>query len=93
MSRRDSLLCPKAECVSGVDVIIHVASPLPNTSTPQVILDVRGARAQIQKNSFQSAISGTTRILDAALDAGVKQLIIAASMVSLVAQTDFDNYH
>jgi hypothetical protein len=34
--------------ISGVDVIMHVASPLPNSSTPQAILDVRGARAQIQ---------------------------------------------
>ena len=49
MLRRDSqLLSVKAECVSGVDVIMHVASPLPNSSTPQVILDVRSARAQIQ---------------------------------------------
>jgi hypothetical protein len=32
---------------SGVDIIIHVASPLPNSSTPQAILDVR-ARAQIK---------------------------------------------
>ena len=27
--------------VLGVDAIIHVASPLPNTGTPEVILDVR----------------------------------------------------
>ena len=27
----------------GVDAIIHVASPLANAGTPQVILDVRGA--------------------------------------------------
>jgi nucleoside-diphosphate-sugar epimerase len=81
-------------CISGVDVVIHVASPLFDSSTPQVILDVRGACAQIQvhvvlKKYFQSAVSGTTRILDAALAAGVKQYIITASIVSLIATTDF----
>ncbi|KAF8500831.1 NAD-P-binding protein [Russula emetica] len=63
-----------SQAVEGVDVLIHVASPLPNTSTPQGILD--------------GAVSGTTRILDAALAAGVKQLIITASMASLAATTD-----
>ena len=29
--------------VLGVDAIIHVASPLPNTSTPEGILDVRSS--------------------------------------------------
>jgi nucleoside-diphosphate-sugar epimerase len=42
-----------------------------------------------KKNCFQSALSGTTRILDAALAASVKQLVITASIVSLVATTDF----
>jgi nucleoside-diphosphate-sugar epimerase len=43
-----------------------------------------------KKNSFPgSAVSGTTRILDAAVAAGVKQFIITASIVSLVALTDF----
>jgi hypothetical protein len=35
-------------CMSGVDVIMHVASPLPDPSNPQAVLDVRGVRAQIQ---------------------------------------------
>jgi len=64
-----------SQAIKGVDVLIHVASPLPNSSTAQGILD--------------GAVSGTTRILDAALAAGVKQLIITASIVSLVATTDF----
>jgi len=64
-----------SQAVEGVDVIMHVASPLPNSSTPQAILD--------------GAVSGTTRILDAAVAAGVKQVIITASIVSLVAMTDF----
>ncbi|KAI0280822.1 hypothetical protein BGY98DRAFT_962030, partial [Russula aff. rugulosa BPL654] len=58
-----------------VDAIIHVASPLPNSGAPQVIVD--------------TAVSGTTRILDAALAGGVKQLVITASIVSLVASADF----
>ena len=37
-----SYLLPEAERILGVDAIIHVASPLPNTATPQVIIDVRG---------------------------------------------------
>ena len=40
-------------------------------------------------NSFQSAVSGTTRILDAAVAAGVKQVIITASVLSLVFRGDF----
>jgi hypothetical protein len=31
--------------VPGVDAIIHVASPLANAGSPQVILDVRHPRA------------------------------------------------
>jgi hypothetical protein len=30
-----------AEYILGTDAIIHVASPLPDTGTPEVILDVR----------------------------------------------------
>jgi hypothetical protein len=38
----------KLNDISGVDAIIHVASPLPNSSTPQVILDVRDDHAKVQ---------------------------------------------
>jgi hypothetical protein len=38
-------LYSEAECVPGVDAIIHVASPLANAASPQVILDVRRLRA------------------------------------------------
>lgn len=54
---------------------MHVASPLANAGSPQVILD--------------TAISGTTRILDVAHAAGVKQLVITASIMSLAAPDDF----
>ncbi|KAH9980121.1 NAD-P-binding protein [Lactifluus volemus] len=63
--------------VEGVDAIIHVASPLAHSAAPQVILN--------------TAVSGTTRILDAALAAGVKKLVITSSMASLVALDDFFN--
>jgi hypothetical protein len=33
----------EAECILGVEAIIHVASPLFDTAAAQVILDVRGA--------------------------------------------------
>jgi nucleoside-diphosphate-sugar epimerase len=36
-----------SQAVEGVDIIIHVASPLPNSSTPQAIIDV-GDRTQIK---------------------------------------------
>ena len=38
-------LYSEAEYVAGVDAIIHVASPLANAASPQVILDVRCLRA------------------------------------------------
>jgi len=61
--------------VKGVDAIIHVASPLAHTAAPDVVLD--------------GAIAGTTRILDAAVAAGVKKLVITESIVSLAAPDDF----
>ena len=42
-----SRLYSKVEYISGVDAIIHVASPLSNTGAPQVILEVRGAESRI----------------------------------------------
>ena len=38
---RHSSRFSKTEYISGVDVIMHVASPLPNAASPQVILEVR----------------------------------------------------
>ncbi|KAH9983332.1 hypothetical protein BJV74DRAFT_886893 [Russula compacta] len=64
-----------SQAVKGVDAIIHVASPLAHAASPQVIIN--------------TAVSGTTRILEAALAASVKQLTITASIVSLVAPDDF----
>ncbi|KAI9443360.1 NAD-P-binding protein [Lactarius indigo] len=60
--------------VKGVDAIIHVASPLSFSSTPDVVLE--------------TAVTGTTRILDAALVAGVRKLVITESVVSLAAPDD-----
>jgi hypothetical protein len=37
----------KAEYILGADAIIHVASPLPNAGTPEVILDVRNRQTSI----------------------------------------------
>ncbi|KAI9464922.1 NAD-P-binding protein [Lactarius psammicola] len=61
--------------VKGVDAIIHVASPAPSSATPDVILE--------------AAVTGTTRILDAALAAGVKKLVITGSAGSLAAMDDY----
>jgi len=61
--------------VKGVDDIIHVASPLSHAATPDVILD--------------AAVTGTTRLLDAALAAGVKKLVITESIASLAMPDDF----
>ena len=46
---RYSRLFPKAEYILGVDAIMHVASPLFNTTDPQVMIDVRigGTRIQV----------------------------------------------
>ncbi|KAI9443361.1 NAD-P-binding protein [Lactarius indigo] len=60
--------------VKGADAIIHVASPLSSSATPDVV--------------FETAVTGTTRILDAALVAGVKKLVITESIVSLAAPGD-----
>jgi hypothetical protein len=47
-----SYLLLEAECILGVDAVIHVASPLPNSATPQGILDVRGAYACFKFSYF-----------------------------------------
>ncbi|KAH9969778.1 NAD-P-binding protein [Russula dissimulans] len=65
--------------VKGVGAIMHVASPLSNSGNPQVVLD--------------SAISGTNRVLEAALAAGVKQIVITASIASLMTQEDLWKDH
>jgi hypothetical protein len=52
LSRRGTLLVSlKAEYMSGVDAIIHVASPLPDTANPQGILVVRGGHVQFRSRS------------------------------------------
>ncbi|KAH9065275.1 NAD-P-binding protein [Lactarius vividus] len=60
--------------VEGVGAIIHVASPLSTSANPEVILE--------------TAVTGTTRILDAALVAGVKRLVITESIASLATPDD-----
>ncbi|KAI0294334.1 NAD-P-binding protein [Multifurca ochricompacta] len=65
-----------SEAIKGVDAIIHVASPLANAGSPEVILEVY-------------CCLGTTRVLEAALAADVKKLVITASMASLISLNDF----
>ncbi|KAH8998426.1 NAD-P-binding protein [Lactarius akahatsu] len=60
--------------VKGVDAIIHVASPLYSSASPEVILE--------------TAVTGTTRILETALVTGVKKLVITESIVSLATPSD-----
>ncbi|KAI0304279.1 NAD-P-binding protein [Multifurca ochricompacta] len=65
-----------SEAIKGMSrCIIHVASPLANAGSPEVILE--------------TAVSGTTRVLEAALAADVKKLVITASMASLISLDDF----
>ncbi|KAI9453407.1 NAD-P-binding protein [Lactarius psammicola] len=64
-----------SDAVKGVDAIIHVASPLPNAANPDAVLD--------------AAVTGTTRLLDAALAAGVKKLVVTESIASLAPSGDF----
>jgi hypothetical protein len=45
--------------MSGVDAIIHVASPLPDTASPEVILEVRGAHAGIGVLNFSNLVNTT----------------------------------
>ncbi|KAH9002736.1 hypothetical protein EDB86DRAFT_206708 [Lactarius hatsudake] len=57
-----------AEHILGVDAIIHVASPLSISATPDVVLE--------------TAVTGTTRIFNAALVAGIKKLVITESTIA-----------
>ena len=49
---RYSCLFSQAEYISGVDAIMHVASPLFNTTDPQVMIDVRIGGTSIQVLMF-----------------------------------------
>ncbi|KAI9508891.1 NAD-P-binding protein [Russula earlei] len=70
----DLITSDLSDAVKGVDAVIHVASPLSSGGTAQLVLD--------------SAISGTNRVLEAVLAAGVKQLVVTASIASLATQED-----
>ncbi|KAH9065276.1 NAD-P-binding protein [Lactarius vividus] len=61
--------------VKGVDAIIHVASPVISSSAPDIFLE--------------TAITGTTRILEAALATGVKRLVITESVTSLASPAEY----
>ncbi|KAI9464923.1 NAD-P-binding protein [Lactarius psammicola] len=61
--------------VKGVDAIIHVASPLASSNTPPDVI-------------LETAVTGTTRMLDAALATGVKKLVVTESVASLAAPDD-----
>ncbi|KAH9066859.1 NAD-P-binding protein [Lactarius vividus] len=70
----DLITSDLSDAVKGVDAIIHVASALPNAN-PDVVLD--------------AAVTGTTRILGAAVAANIKKLVITESVVSLALTGDF----
>ncbi|THH12526.1 hypothetical protein EW146_g7609 [Bondarzewia mesenterica] len=57
------------EAFKGVDFLIHAGSPLPGTAPADTILT--------------SAISGTERVLQYALDAGVKKIVVTSSVATL----------
>jgi len=42
----------KAECISGVDAIVHVASPLSDAASPQKTVDVRGGHNWLKFSSL-----------------------------------------
>ncbi|KAI0044875.1 NAD-P-binding protein [Auriscalpium vulgare] len=65
------------EAVKGVDAIIHVASPLPGSGEAEACL--------------KGAIDGTIRILEAAVAAGVKKVVITNSIVGLASYEEIAN--
>ncbi|KAI0055423.1 NAD-P-binding protein [Artomyces pyxidatus] len=62
-----------SEAFKGVDAIIHVASPLAGAASAEVVL--------------RSAVDGTTRVLDAAVAAGVHKIVITSSIIALTTPT------
>lgn len=58
------------DAFKGVDVLVHVGSPIPLSGTPA---------AEILK----TAITGTERVLRYALDAGVKKVVVTSSVSAL----------
>ncbi|THH21482.1 hypothetical protein EW146_g93 [Bondarzewia mesenterica] len=67
------------DAFKGVDILMHVASPLPlNVSTEEVL---------------GSAINGTTRVLEHALAAGVKKIVITSSTAAVTRLEEFWREH
>ncbi|TFY64335.1 hypothetical protein EVG20_g5981 [Dentipellis fragilis] len=60
-----------SHALKGVDALIHVGSPLAGKATPEVLI--------------KSAVDGTLRVLDAALNAGVTKVVVTASIMSLAS--------
>jgi len=56
------------KALQGVGAIVHVASPLAGTAEPQVVID--------------GAIKGEQHVLDEALKAGIKKVVITSSWVT-----------
>jgi nucleoside-diphosphate-sugar epimerase len=75
MKRAASVSSSDTEHIPGVDAIIHVASPSSATPNRDVVLE--------------AAVTGTTRMLDAALVVGVKKLVITESAASLAVMDDY----
>jgi len=60
--------------LQGVDVLMHVGSPLPGTASADVVL--------------QSAIDGTRRVLEASLAARVKKVVFTSTFATLYHPDD-----
>jgi hypothetical protein len=81
-----ALLSPSNVPKSGVDAVIHVASPLAGRATPEATIDVRTI---LQFPSLfhslrrpQSAVLGTTNVLRQAVDAGIKRISVMSSIAA-----------
>jgi dihydroflavonol-4-reductase len=67
-----------AEAVAGCDYVLHVASPFPN-GVPKS-----------DDELVRPAVDGTLRVLRAAVDAGVKRVVLTSSIAAIVSGHDDD---
>ncbi|KIY53434.1 NAD(P)-binding protein [Fistulina hepatica ATCC 64428] len=57
------------EALAGVDALVHVASPLPGRAPPEIM--------------FQSAVEGTLNIVRQAETAGIRNIVVTSSVVTV----------
>ncbi|MEM1431559.1 MAG: NAD-dependent epimerase/dehydratase family protein [Pseudomonadota bacterium] len=65
-----------AEAMTGIDAVLHTASPVPTTRAPS------------DDAILRPAVDGTTRVLRHARDAGISRVVVTSSIAAILGSPD-----